>query len=96
MNEITLIQNRIYEIRGQRVMLDFDLATLYRVETKALNRAVKRNIERFPERYMLQSYRISEIGVAPSCKRESPPRDSERRFVTIRKSNYSASGVTLT
>lgn len=52
MNEITLIQNKIYEIRGQRVMLDFDLATLYRVETKALNRAVKRSIERFPERYM--------------------------------------------
>ncbi len=76
-------------------MLDFDLATLYRVETKALNRAVKRSIERFPERYMLQSYRISEIGVAPPV-RESPPRDSERRFVTIRKSNYSASGVTLT
>ena len=63
MNEITLIQNKIYEIRGQRVMLDFDLATLYRVETKALNRAVKRSIERFPERYMLQSYRISEIEI---------------------------------
>ena len=54
MNEITVIQNKIYEIRGQRVMLDFDLAVLYQVETKALNRAVKRNIERFPERYMFQ------------------------------------------
>lgn len=54
MNEITVIQNKIYEIRGQRVMLDFDLAALYQVETKALNRAVKRNIERFPERYMFQ------------------------------------------
>ncbi len=73
MNEITLIQNKIYEIRGQRVMLDFDLATLYRVETKALNRAVKRSIERFPERYMLQSYRISEIGVAPPAKENRRP-----------------------
>lgn len=54
MNEITVIQNKIYEIRGQRVMLDFDLASLYQVETKALNRAMKRNIERFPERYMFR------------------------------------------
>jgi len=45
--ELTTIQNRIYEIRGQRVMLDFDLAALYGVETKALNQAVKRNIKRF-------------------------------------------------
>ncbi len=52
--ELQTIQNKIYEIRGQRVMLDFDLAALYQVETKALNRAVKRNIERFPERYMFQ------------------------------------------
>ena len=52
--ELQTIQNKIYEIRGQRVMLDFDLADMYQVETKALNRAVKRNIERFPERYMFQ------------------------------------------
>ena len=49
-----VIQNKIYEIRGQRVMLDFDLAEMYGVETKALNKAVKRNIERFPERFMFQ------------------------------------------
>ena len=47
MNELQPIQNKIYEIRGQRVMLDFDLAALYQVETKALKRAVRRNIERF-------------------------------------------------
>ena len=47
MNDITLIQNKIYEIRGQRVMLDFDLAALYQVETKRLKEAVRRNIERF-------------------------------------------------
>ena len=45
--EIAVIQNKIYEIRGQRVMLDFDLAALYQVETKRLKEAVRRNIERF-------------------------------------------------
>lgn len=48
------IQNRIYEIRGERVMLDFDLANLYGVEARALNQAVKRNIERFPDDFMFQ------------------------------------------
>ena len=47
MNELQPIQSKIYEIRGQRVMLDFDLAELYQVETKRLKEAVRRNIERF-------------------------------------------------
>ena len=47
MNEITVIQNKIYEIRGQRVMLDFDLAALYQVETRTLKQAVRRNNGRF-------------------------------------------------
>lgn len=54
MQIIKSIQSRIYEIRGERVMLDFDLATLYEVETKVLNQAVKRNIQRFPEDFMFQ------------------------------------------
>ena len=54
MNDIELIQNKIYEIRGQRVMLDRDLAELYGVETKRLNEQVKRNIERFPIDFMFQ------------------------------------------
>ena len=54
MNELVQIQNLIYVIRGQRVMLDSDLAMLYEVETKMLNRAVKRNITRFPEHFMFQ------------------------------------------
>jgi phage regulator Rha-like protein len=49
-----VIQQKIYEIRGQKVMLDFDLAQLYEVPTKALNQAVKRNIERFPEDFMFE------------------------------------------
>jgi len=47
MNYIQTIQSKIYEIRGQRVMLDFDLAAMYGVETKRLNEAVKRNAQRF-------------------------------------------------
>lgn len=45
--ELQIIQNKIYEIRGQKVMLDFDLAALYGVETGQLKRSVRRNIERF-------------------------------------------------
>lgn len=52
--ELQLIQNKIYEIRGQKVMLDFDLAELYQVETRRLNEAVKRNIRRFPDDFMFQ------------------------------------------
>ncbi len=47
MSDIEIIQNKIYEIKGQKVMLDNELADLYGVETKALKRAVRRNIERF-------------------------------------------------
>ena len=54
MENLIQIQNLIYVIRGQRVMFDSDLAMLYEVETKALNRAVKRNLERFPEDFMFQ------------------------------------------
>lgn len=54
MKQITFIQNKIYEIRGERVMLDKDLAVLYETETKALNLAVKRNIKRFPDDFMFQ------------------------------------------
>lgn len=52
--ELQPIQSKIYEIRGQRVMLDRDLAELYQVTTSALNQAVKRNIERFPPDFMFQ------------------------------------------
>jgi phage regulator Rha-like protein len=54
MKIIKSIQNRIYEIRGVRVMLDFDLAALYEVATKVLNQAVKRNIKRFPKDFMFR------------------------------------------
>ncbi len=52
--ELQIIQSKIYEIRGMRVLLDFDLAEMYQVETKNLKRAVRRNIERFPEDFMFE------------------------------------------
>lgn len=54
MQIIKSIQNRIYEIRDERVMLDRDLAALYEVETRVLNQAVKRNLKRFPDDFMFQ------------------------------------------
>ena len=54
MNIIRSIQSKIYEIRGERVLLDKDLADLYEVPTKSLNLAVKRNIKRFPNDFMFQ------------------------------------------
>ena len=54
MDQLQKIQSKIYEIRGQRVMLDFDLAALYHVTTGNLNKAVKRNIKRFPPDFMFQ------------------------------------------
>lgn len=50
--ELEVIKSKIYEIRGQRVMLDRDLAQMYGVETKVLNQAVRRNLDRFPEDFM--------------------------------------------
>jgi hypothetical protein len=52
--QISIIENKIYEIRGQMIMLDRDLAELYHVETRVLNQAVRRNITRFPKDFMFQ------------------------------------------
>ncbi len=52
--QLQIIQQKIFEIRGQKVIIDADLASLYEVETKVLNQAVRRNIERFPEDFMFR------------------------------------------
>jgi hypothetical protein len=71
-NELASIQNMIHEIRGQKVMLDSDLARLYEIETFNLNKAVKRNIERFPSDFMFQLSKeewenlIFQIGISSS------------------------------
>ena len=72
-----IVQNLIYEIRGQKVMLDFDLAKLYQVETKVLNQAVKRNAERFPADFM---FRLTTEEVL----------NMRSQFVTASKRNTSA------
>ena len=54
MDDLVIIENKIYEIRGQKVMLDFDLAEMYEIETKVLKQSVRRNIERFPEDFMFR------------------------------------------
>ena len=54
MDDIAIIENKIYEIRGQKVMLNFDLAEMYGVETKRLKEQVRRNIERFPAEFMFE------------------------------------------
>ncbi|RNL51194.1 ORF6N domain-containing protein [Pedobacter jejuensis] len=63
MQIIKSIESRIYVIRGERVMLDFDLASLYEVETKVLNLAVKRNLQRFPEDFMFQLTKVEWVNL---------------------------------
>ena len=74
-----IVQNLIYEIRGQKVMLDFDLARLYQISTGALNQAVKRNIERFPADFMFRltgeevQNMMSQFVISSKRKTSTPP-----------------------
>lgn len=72
-----IIENKIFLIRGKKVMLDKDLAALYGVETKVLNQAVKRNIERFPDEFM---FRLSQQENSELLRSQ---------FVTLEKGRYS-------
>jgi len=65
--ELQLIQNKIYVLRGILVMLDFDLASLYRVENRRLKEQVKRNIERFPSDFMFQLTKLEWQEVVAIC-----------------------------
>lgn len=69
--ELQVIQNKIFEVRGLRVMIDFHLAELYQVETRALKQAVRRNVERFPPDFMFEltneeAIELINIGVSQS------------------------------
>jgi hypothetical protein len=80
---IQSIQNRIYEIRGERVMLDMDLAVLYEVATKVLNQAVKRNSKRFPADFMFQLTAVEWQGMRSQIVTTSESNLSMRsQFVT--------------
>ncbi len=59
--ELEVIKNKIHEIRGHKVMLDFDLALLYGTETKVLKQSVRRNITRFPQDFMFDLLKMSSI-----------------------------------
>jgi len=75
------IKNLIYVIRGQRVMLDSDLAMLYEVETKNLNRAVKRNIERFPNNFMFQLTEEEWEAFKVRCRIVTSPKGGGRQYL---------------
>jgi len=95
MNEITVnnIESRIYLIRGQKVMIDSDLAELYGVPTKALNQAVKRNSERFPEDFMFKpnSRELSELRSQIVTAEEL----SNWKFNQFNPSLFTANGISM-
>ena len=67
--EVPEIQRRIFAVRNVQVMLDRDLAVLYGVQTKVLNQAVKRNIERYPERFMFRLVEPEMRELVTNCDR---------------------------
>ena len=86
--ELKTIPSRIYEIRGLKVMLDFDLAFLYEVQTKVLNQAVKRNLSRFPEDFMFQlteqEWKIKKKqGVIPGSNRSHFVASSQKHSIKM-------------
>jgi hypothetical protein len=101
--DLQLIQNKIYDIRGHKVMLDFDLAELYEVQTKALNQAVKRNIQRFPNDFMFRltgeewKAMRSQIVTAYPNKRNvaAPPYAFTEQGLAILKNNSLLRSMTL-
>jgi len=84
MNELTISQ-KIYEIRGQRVMLDFDLAALYQVETRVLNQSVKRNIKRFPEDFMFQLSDIEWAAISSQFVMTSTSRHALNSMLLVKR-----------
>ena len=105
MEIIKSIQNRIYEIRGERVMLDFDLAQLYEVETKALNQAVKRNIKRFPGDFMfrltleewkgIRSQSVTAFDSGVTLRSQSVTASPSRRNTNVTPYGFTEQGVAM-
>ena len=83
-DDLIIIQNLIHEIRGKKVMLDFDLARLYQVETKALKQAVRRNLERFPEDFMFtlnqDEHKLLKINLRSQFVTSNESRDKYTRY----------------
>lgn len=89
--EATILQSKIYDIRGQKVILDFDLAALYQVETKVLNQSVKRNIKRFPVDFMFR-LTIEEWG---SMRSQIVTAYQNKRNITVTPFAFTEQGVAM-
>jgi len=87
------IQQKIYEIRGMKVMLDFDLAELYETETKALNQAVKRNSDRFPPPFMFRLSTQEWLEMRSQIVTASQAKQSERYHNSFFSINYTRKGI---
>lgn len=92
--DLTIIQQKIFEVRRQKVMLDFDLAALYEVETRALNQAIKRNSESFPDDFMfrLTAKEWEEISSSQIVMMESVPKNRTGRYLPFA---FTEHGVTM-
>ena len=93
--ELQAIQNRIYEIRGCKVMLDFDLAEMYNVETKRLKEQVRRNIERFPNDFMFELTKREWLELVANCDQlpENIKHSSVSPFVFTQEGVAMLSGI---
>jgi phage regulator Rha-like protein len=87
MQIIQMIQNRIYEMRGERVMLDYDLADLYEVEIRTLNQSVKRNSKRFPKDFMFQLTKEESEGLRLQNETLESSNSLRSQFVILKTSS---------
>ena len=85
--DVVIIQQKIFEIRDQRVMLDFDIAEIYNVETRIVNQAVKRNLERFPEDFMfrLTKEEWEEVRLKAGTTAKNKEVNSSQTVMSLRK-----------
>ena len=95
--QVQEIQNKIYELRGRKVMLDFDLAEIYDVETSGLKRAVRRNIERFPNDFMfeLTQAEYNNIKMNMRCQIGTSNNDGHRGGIRYMPFAFTEQGVAM-
>lgn len=92
--ELTQIQSRIYVVRGEKVILDFDRARLYEVETRVFNQAIKRNLENFPDDFMfrLTQKEWNEISSSQIVMMENLPKNRTGKYLPYA---FTEHGVTM-
>ena len=81
--KLQVIQNSIYEVRNERIMLDFDLAKLYGVETRVFDQAIKRNIQSFPKDFMfrLTAKEWKEVSSSQIVMMENVPKNRTKKYL---------------